>query len=551
MSLEYDRNGVPLYDGNPAQWEEYQERVLDLYYGRAGDEARQMVTAVHLRAGLRSIAYEAVRRIPHADLAPSRDGKPSVAGVELLLQTLEQTIAKEKPVRASELFERVLYSRGAHRKRGEAMHVYVMRRRRELEELTKLSSQTSISEDIQAYLLLRFSGLSMQQRAQVISAANNEFTLTAIEKGLRTAFSDFHVNDGKRSVAGGMSAPTGASWSSKAKGKGKVRSRQAFLAEPDEPEFEESEWPPDDGAPSEPDEIEEQGQGDSHFLEEDDLLSAVDPDDLEAVEAYATAVQARQKLKGKAKGKGKTGGGSGGSPASHSTGSPEVTNAELPFRAQGTLQLQHAERAKRLSQLKQKTQCSACGRYGHWAGDGECPRNKEKKKTAYFVMGDDIQEKIAGKEQENQCLMLQGQRRKPGTRAFLCEPCEHVQTQAIQRGANGWERHLQCIPCQAFLCQVPRLQTGRKKADGHGVGLWQYLYLSLLFHGDGACLRKRGLLRVGACSRKADEQRALAHQPYRERRSVKPEASEGALADTGWVDVTMEATPVAEDRAFI
>ena len=59
---------------------------------------------MHLRAGLRGLACETVRRIPHADLAPLMEGKPRIQGVELFLQTLETAVAREKPLRASDLF---------------------------------------------------------------------------------------------------------------------------------------------------------------------------------------------------------------------------------------------------------------------------------------------------------------------------------------------------------------------------------------------------------------------------------------------------------------
>ena len=148
--------------------------------------------------------------------------------------------------------------------------------------------------------------------------------------------------------------------------------------------------------------------------------------------------------------------------------------------------MQHAERAKRLRQLKQKTQCSACGRYGHWAGDPECARQKDgqQKKTAYFTVGGEVQ--TGQTEISSQCFMLQQAKKKSSMKTFLTEPCAHIWSQAIQRGANGWQRHLQCAICQAFLCQVPRVQSWDKGRRTCGLGLWQYLMISLLCHADGA-----------------------------------------------------------------
>ena len=63
-----DRYGVPQYGGEVELFEEYEERAMDLYYGREGQDALQMTTAIHLRAQLVGSAYEAVRKIPHESL---------------------------------------------------------------------------------------------------------------------------------------------------------------------------------------------------------------------------------------------------------------------------------------------------------------------------------------------------------------------------------------------------------------------------------------------------------------------------------------------------
>eukprot|EP00971_Amphidinium_carterae_P200765 3983905-Amphidinium_carterae.2 len=54
------RNDVPIYAGEAELWDEYKERAIDLYHGRQGEESKQKTTTLHLRAGLRGLAYEAV-----------------------------------------------------------------------------------------------------------------------------------------------------------------------------------------------------------------------------------------------------------------------------------------------------------------------------------------------------------------------------------------------------------------------------------------------------------------------------------------------------------
>ena len=63
MTLELDRNGVPVYAGTAEHFDEWKERALDLYHSRAGQDSLQASTALALRGGLRDIAYESARKI--------------------------------------------------------------------------------------------------------------------------------------------------------------------------------------------------------------------------------------------------------------------------------------------------------------------------------------------------------------------------------------------------------------------------------------------------------------------------------------------------------
>ena len=52
--LTFDK-GIPLYDGAPELFEEYQERAHNVFYGRAGED-KQVSVAVNLRTGLSGAA---------------------------------------------------------------------------------------------------------------------------------------------------------------------------------------------------------------------------------------------------------------------------------------------------------------------------------------------------------------------------------------------------------------------------------------------------------------------------------------------------------------
>eukprot|EP00971_Amphidinium_carterae_P011536 227098-Amphidinium_carterae.2 len=178
-----------------------------------------------------------------------------------------------------------------------------------MKELTDISPQTTVSTDVQAQLLLRFSGLTPGQRSQVIAAAGNRMDMDSIEQGLRAQFAEYHLRQGgsgsQHSAAYSAAArPGGRSggWNGKggkhtpwSKGGGKGHRRAtAYVAEemggqaPEEESYEwdGGDWGADPGAEVAADE------GDSALLGENDQ---------ESLEAQAFAMQAR-KGKGKLKG---------------------------------------------------------------------------------------------------------------------------------------------------------------------------------------------------------------------------------------------------------
>ena len=71
-TLEYDKNGVPLYSGQPHLLEEYRDRAWDLFHGRVGNPGLQATTPIHLRSGCRGTVYEAVRSLKHESLVTWR-----------------------------------------------------------------------------------------------------------------------------------------------------------------------------------------------------------------------------------------------------------------------------------------------------------------------------------------------------------------------------------------------------------------------------------------------------------------------------------------------
>ena len=99
MTLELDRNGVPVYAGTAEHFDEWKERALDLYHSRAGQVSLQASTALALRGGLRDIAYESARKIPHDELMTldASTKKPVSRGVEALVEYVRAALQQETP----------------------------------------------------------------------------------------------------------------------------------------------------------------------------------------------------------------------------------------------------------------------------------------------------------------------------------------------------------------------------------------------------------------------------------------------------------------------
>eukprot|EP00971_Amphidinium_carterae_P221598 4398738-Amphidinium_carterae.2 len=361
-------------------------------------------------------------------------------------------------------------------------------------ELSALSADTSLSEPLQAQLLLRFSGLSHSQRTQVVSAANNTYKLTEIEKGMRTLFGEWHLQDRARAAAY-TTTPYKSNKGGKGKRKGKVQGKsKAYAAEAYEhdeeqdygdvwgeegADYTEADYPYEAFAAMEY--AEEDVGGEEIDVADEGALDYLDAEDPETVEAYAVAAQ-------KGKGKGRAKPSSGSVPDS----GVAMSNNELPFK--GTLNIgQRAERAKKLQLLKSRSKCVACGRYGHWAGDAECQQGGKgrgkaagKGGKAYFAVADEIMEDVV-----QQSFAV----KSSSKRSFLETPCEHclICSHDIVRGANGKTRHLACTACDSLLVQVSRRGTHMTVA---GAGLWQYIMIAILFHPGGQRLRMRAFFRV-------------------------------------------------------
>ena len=376
--LESDRYGVPQYAGASDQFEEYKERAWDLWYGRAGQDALQSATPVHLRAGLSSSAWEAVRKLEHTKLiTKDAEGKPTTEGMDLLLETLKSAIADEVPVKINELFLQAFYSPSVWRRPSENMQAYIVRREQDFRKLEESSPGTKVSENLRAMMLLIFGGLDPKEQVSVLSSVNNEYDFGKISHAMRIQFPNAAGKAVQRKDYLGASARGHAPSSSSSllfrKPRWKSGGKQhAFAAE--DYEMEDEETAEDTYYQNDDDEQPGDDADEAWAAASDDELVdafiAEYPDDPEGdqslAEAYATVLQHKQFKKKMGGGKGKGGGGG----RFNFKGSGEVT-----FDAKAK-----ENRRQAVQFLKSVTPCTSCGQRGHWNGDDICPNAKKSSK---------------------------------------------------------------------------------------------------------------------------------------------------------------------------
>ena len=188
------------------------------------------------------------RRIDLCGLRPTDDG------MKLLLTTLKDNIAAEKPVRTNELFFTAFYSHHVWRKVNESMRQYIIRREQDFNCLTEASGETHVSENLRRMMLLIFSGLDQREQFGVLPSVGNEYDLKKVSHALRIQYPSASGKPVPRRDYLGVARTSRQSWTSpdpRSKWKGH-RARQILTSEvvedyedADEEAYYEDEEPPE------------------------------------------------------------------------------------------------------------------------------------------------------------------------------------------------------------------------------------------------------------------------------------------------------------------
>jgi len=550
MPITYDRSGVPQYAGDPEDWKEYRERVLDYFYGCRYDDQKN--AAIRLRGGLSGRAFESVRTLKHETLFCKGDDETKTiidsAPLNNFLAAMEKGVLPERPIRAAELYDRAVYGHNVRRQPTETMADYCVRRATDWEELSKVSADTGVSSDLQGYMLLRFSGLSRVEQTQALSSAGNSYDLKGIEAALRLQHPYAHKYSRERRAPSAYAVDADLE-----------HVDENYDGYGDEFGFDEDDEHQDDVyAIDVQDDLYDDELG-------DDIPDADQVNDYD-LEVYATMAQARHgksggKHGGRSKGKGKGRGSSSGSmapPTSQSMLPPDVGSKD-------------DDRATRISQLKAKTQCLDCGRFGHWRGDPECSQTKDSSRSGkggYSSRPPPKGGKFGGKagrggkfggkhagrrpvyavfrddddQHEKTIFVVEKVEKEKKPRAARsdedveCRHCDVGHVSDTRRGANQTHRWMVCQPCNR------RMVTQRRR---DGVQAWAWLAIGALYTQFGSRMRQLLIHRTSVQDRAPQARRPWSRGPTSipRRRRERPDKFDEEVDDEYMPDEGAVAPP--------
>ena len=339
-----DRDGIPHYTGaDPSLMREYRRRVIFAYNSLDGEgkdateEARDLARkqgrfARRLIDGLHGEAWKAVQDLT-LDLAKLKEKE----GYKHVLAAL-QSIEKIGIIKKTEAFD--AFFLGCHRKRGQSIDSFLRQMKEGWNYLTELSEETTMSEDLRAYFLLKNLGLSREDKRQILLANQSNYNMQGIEQALRVSYFDLHERE------------RNANWVQKRPDRPRGQKKYyAHAAHEGEPEVEEDreELP----EPEEPPDVVDENQSyhEPEVAMESEFSDQGASGDDEIFDAYATYQESRKKLKDLQKKRG-----------------------FFKGSFQGELS---QERQSAIEAEKQRSRCGACHRIGHWAGDKECPKTQQ------------------------------------------------------------------------------------------------------------------------------------------------------------------------------
>ncbi|CAE8595109.1 unnamed protein product [Polarella glacialis] len=233
----------------------------------------------------------------------------------------------------TETFE--TFFKKSYRNHNMPMVDYLRGKERDYHTLTDLDERTVLSDDLVAYFVLQGTGLSEEERRNILINCGSEYDTAKLENILKVNYHDIRDRDRRHDAGDGH----------KEKFKNNFKRRSHAHAADDDSEEEE-------GSDDESEAADAADDGD----EDEHVSDAGASGDDEVFDAYVAYGQARKNLKTIQKSRG-------------------FFKGELTFK----------ERKDAIKKEKTRTRCGACDKVGQWAGDAECEKKgqgKNKQKMA-------------------------------------------------------------------------------------------------------------------------------------------------------------------------
>ena len=345
-------NQLPSFDPTVDDIREFTQKARFLH-GVFPEKDRPNL-APRLAMLCRGTAWSQVRRLDPKTLTDSEKG------VEYLLEALASW-EETTEMRTFELFEKAIYK--VNQKNDEATNSYVLRLQAAFDDL---GDKTSLKE-MQAFILLRQSSLSVEDKKKVLSMTNGNLQVKTVEQAMRTLSTKVLLSNGEP----------------------KKKIYPTNFVEPDEvPKYQEAEPPfhstyhvmseEEEALTTEIlDQMVNNGDEDALVVQQferdlEDMTQEV-PDLQAALVSYQEArqrISERRRSRGfwPSKSRGKGGGrdffaGRGGRKGGHRGGKEEL-----------------------LARIS-RTHCKICGMVGHWKA--ECPQKKDSNKETVNIVHED------------------------------------------------------------------------------------------------------------------------------------------------------------------
>ena len=191
------KSGIPVYDGSPSGFFEWEFRTLLKLQSCADDEERKKLGS-RVCEGLTGEAFKCAMDIGLTEL-----GKEN--GVPQLVAKLRSHIFPQQSSEARELYKIGQQRHGPlSRQQSESMTSYIQRRKRWWQLLTQMDKSLSMSDVMLGELLLEHAGLTSTERLLVMTSTNNDLSIDKVADALvkqnalsKESSRDYHSGKGK------------------------------------------------------------------------------------------------------------------------------------------------------------------------------------------------------------------------------------------------------------------------------------------------------------------------------------------------------------------